>query len=255
MNLRILISRYLPLELVKEKKDVLFETLVTLLGREGVSKDPIVDQIFSFMANEENMRTALGWLEQSKISVNDQHLYELKPMHKQTILKVVFKSTAFSQEQKMDLLDLTLGEDKSDLSENCRVSCMASLPDPEVKAKIWQEITDMESKHSLYTLQAKMGAFYAHDQMDLTAPYEEKFFDVLYEYHEKSTFKQFNAFFYTLLPLRVIKDSYVVRLISTLNDTPDTEQMFSETVRDGIDMLIKSRQIREFAQSDSQPKL
>lgn len=163
MNLRILISRYLPLELVKEKKDVLFETLVTLLGREGVSKDPIVDQIFSFMANEENMRTALGWLEQSKISVNDQHLYELKPMHKQTILKVVFKSTAFSQEQKMDLLDLTLGEDKSDLSENCRVSCMASLPDPEVKAKIWQEITDMESKHSLYTLQAKMGAFYSHD--------------------------------------------------------------------------------------------
>ena len=43
MNLRELIASYIPNELVKEMKDVLFETLVTLLTKEGVSKDPIVD--------------------------------------------------------------------------------------------------------------------------------------------------------------------------------------------------------------------
>ena len=43
MNLSTLISNYLPRELVKEKKNVLFETLVILLGREDVLKDPIVD--------------------------------------------------------------------------------------------------------------------------------------------------------------------------------------------------------------------
>ena len=43
MHLRVLISAYIPLEMVSEKKDVLFETLVTLLGKEGVQKDPIVD--------------------------------------------------------------------------------------------------------------------------------------------------------------------------------------------------------------------
>ena len=42
------------------------------------------------------MRTALGWLEQSQITVDDKQLYELKPMHKRTILKVVFASTSFS---------------------------------------------------------------------------------------------------------------------------------------------------------------
>jgi len=43
MNLRVLIASYIPLELVKDMKDALFETLVTLLSKEGVSKDPIVD--------------------------------------------------------------------------------------------------------------------------------------------------------------------------------------------------------------------
>jgi len=71
MNLRVLIGSYIPLELVQQKKDVMFETLVTLLGKEGIQKDPIVDQLFGFLSAEENIRTALGWLEQSKISVGD----------------------------------------------------------------------------------------------------------------------------------------------------------------------------------------
>ena len=43
MNLSTLISNNLPHELVREKKNVLFETLVILLGREDVLKDSIVD--------------------------------------------------------------------------------------------------------------------------------------------------------------------------------------------------------------------
>jgi len=111
MHLRTLIAHYIPLDLVQEKKDILFDTLVTLLGKEGVQKDPIVDQLFSFLASEENMRTALGWMEQSKISVGDQSLYDIKMNHKQQILKIIFKSKNFSLEQKMDLLETTLGDD------------------------------------------------------------------------------------------------------------------------------------------------
>jgi len=43
MNLRLLISSYIPTELIKEKKDVMFGTLVALLAKEGIQKDPIVD--------------------------------------------------------------------------------------------------------------------------------------------------------------------------------------------------------------------
>ena len=43
MNLRQLIANFIPIELTREKKDALFQTLVTLLSKEGVQKDPIVD--------------------------------------------------------------------------------------------------------------------------------------------------------------------------------------------------------------------
>jgi hypothetical protein len=40
---------------------------------------------------------------------------------------------------------------------------MASLPNPEIKAKVWAEITDPNNSDSLYVRQAKMNGFYGHD--------------------------------------------------------------------------------------------
>ena len=215
---------------------------MTLLSKEGVSKDPIVDQLFSFLASEENIRTALGWMEQSKITVGDgEHLFDLMPKHKHTILQIFFKSRDFSKEQKMDLLETTLGEDKSDLVENCRAGCLAGLPDPEVKARVWQEVTDPNNTDSLYVRSAKMGGFYSFEQIDIVEPYFEKFFDILYEQHEKSTHKRFESFFFSLMPRMVVTDHHIVRLVSILQDTPDTEQMFSETLRDGVDLLVRTQ--------------
>ena len=59
------------------------------------------------------------------------------------------------------MLEKTIGDDKSDIAENVRLSCYASLPDPEQKAKTWQEITDSESKESKYVREAKMAGFYS----------------------------------------------------------------------------------------------
>ena len=92
----MLVKYYIPVHLVQQKTDELFEVLVTLLTKEGVTKDPIVDQLFEFLAGEENMRTALGWLEQSRIIVQDQDVYELRPKHKHAILKNLFSSRSFT---------------------------------------------------------------------------------------------------------------------------------------------------------------
>lgn len=119
-------------------------------------KDPIVDQLFGFLSAEANIRSALMWLEQSKIMVGDQNLYDLQKSHKMSILRLLFKSKYFGLDQKMALLESTLGDDKSDLAENCRASCMAGLPDAEVKAQIWAEITNPSSKDSVYVKSAKM---------------------------------------------------------------------------------------------------
>ncbi len=139
----------------------------------------------------------------------------------------------------MDLLEVTLGDDKSDLSENCRASCLAGLPDPEVKARVWQEITDPNSKDSLYVRNAKMAGFYSGEQMDIIEPYFDQFFDILVDLHEKSTYKVFTGFFHSLLPRIVVKDAYIVRLVTLLQEVPDNDQMFAETLKDGLDILIR----------------
>lgn len=61
LNLQVLMKSYIPNELVVEKKGELFDTLITLL-RKNVSKDPIVDQLFDFLATKENISMAIDWL-------------------------------------------------------------------------------------------------------------------------------------------------------------------------------------------------
>ncbi len=51
MNLASLISNYIPQESVKDNQKILFNTLVLLLQKEGVVKDPIVDSLFGFISD------------------------------------------------------------------------------------------------------------------------------------------------------------------------------------------------------------
>lgn len=247
MNLRVLIANYIPVEEVAEKKNVMFGTLLTLMTKEGVPKDSIVDQLFGFLSSEDNLRMAVEWLKQCKITLDGQDIFNLLPKHKHTILRVIFKSRIFDLETKMALLEETLGDDKSDLASNCRTSCLAGLPDPEVKARIWSEITDPNNSDSNYVRGAKMGSFYAADQLDIVEPYFDKFFDILPEMHEQMTHKAFEGFFYSMLPRLAVRDSHIVRLVTLLQDTPDTQKMFAETLRDGIDLLVRTQTIRAFA--------
>ncbi len=41
-----------------------------------------------------------------------------------------------------------MADDNSDIAVNTRAKCMASLPDAEIKAKVWAEIIDTNSKDS-----------------------------------------------------------------------------------------------------------
>jgi hypothetical protein len=50
----------------------------------------------------------------------------------------------------MEVIDMILGDDKSDIAERCRAQCMASLPNPDIKAKVWAEIIDPNNSDSLY---------------------------------------------------------------------------------------------------------
>lgn len=95
-----------------------------------------------------------------------------------------------------------------------------------------------------------MAGFYVDSQFDLVEPYFEKFFDVLMEQHKTSTKKKFESFFHSMIPTMVIKDSYIVKLVSILQDVPDTEQALQEMLRDGVDLLIRRQKCRQIAERD-----
>ena len=61
LNLRVLISNYIPTEIVSQKKNEIFVILMGLLQKKGVEKDPIVDQLFYFLSSEGNFLMAHNW--------------------------------------------------------------------------------------------------------------------------------------------------------------------------------------------------
>ena len=146
------------------------------------------------------MKQSLEWLEKSEISVNEKVLFTLQKSHKYTILAKLFKSRNFDYEFKMELLKKITADDNSDIAINTRAKCMAGLPDAAIKAKIWAEITDLNSKDSLYVKNAKIAGFYSWDQLDIISPYFDKYYEILPVLNQGTTYKYMSSFFYSLLP-------------------------------------------------------
>lgn len=90
-------------------------------------------------------------------------LYSLKQSHKNTILIKAFKFPGMDKEAKMKLLEEILGDEKSDLAINTRLTCLAGLPDANVKEDTWKAITDVNSQESLKERSAKMAGFKSWD--------------------------------------------------------------------------------------------
>lgn len=170
----------------------MFDVLLGLLKKEqGIPKDPIVDMIFGFVASDDQLKQCIEWMDQSEITVDGKSLYKLAKKHNYSILSRMFKSKSFSVEQKNAKLEKVIGDDKTDVAENTRAKCYAGLPDAEVKAKVWAEITDPHSKESVYLRTAKIQGFYSWDQVDILAPYFDQFYEVIAPLAKHASYRYF----------------------------------------------------------------
>jgi hypothetical protein len=60
--------------------------------------------------------------------------------------------------------------------------CEWSLPDPELKQRLWDEITDASTSDSLMDIRLKIGGFWQRQQqLDLIEPYFNRYYSVLYK--------------------------------------------------------------------------
>ena len=251
MNLSTLISRYIPTSLIAENKNKIFKTLLHLIqNRKDLPLDPLVDQIFTFVGNNgENFALIKEWAKAGWITStgSDNKIYELQKKHKFTILTHVFRHPEVALDAKMSMLNETMGDDKTDLAVNARAKCMAALPDAESKAKTWAELTDGQSKDSVYLRTAKIGGFYCAEQLPMLKPYFTKFFEVLPDIAKSCSHRYLETFFYSLLPTYEVEDAYIVKLISLKTNTPDSQHGFRQMLQDGIEIMLRCAEIRAFA--------
>ena len=104
---------------------------------------------------------ALTWFQQSRIVIDGVEVCPVYNKQKYWFLKNFFRSQAYTESAKLELLEAFLGDDKSMFAEKCRAGCIASLPNAEIKAHVWTEITDIDSEDSLIVLSARMVEFYS----------------------------------------------------------------------------------------------
>ena len=107
MNLSALIHYYIPIELVEEKEDLMFNTLLDLLAKEGLEeslKTPIVDNIFSFVIKPATVNMCIQWIETGKLTKNvggeEKVLFELNKKHKISLVKIAYKSVDVPLQKK-----------------------------------------------------------------------------------------------------------------------------------------------------------
>jgi len=77
------------------------------------------------------------------------------------------------------MMEHVIGDDKSDIAENTKLTCKASLPDAAIKEETWRALIDVNSTESLKERSAKMAGFHTWNQLDITRVYFDKFYDEL----------------------------------------------------------------------------
>lgn len=254
MNLGALINYYMPTDMIKPSKEKMFSTLLGILETvdSDVVKGTIVDSLFQFASSKEHLDLIQAWNKAGFVhsaGSPDTKIFEIKKSHKISIVKCVYKSADYGDDHKKALMEEVLVDDKSDLATQTRLTCEAMTNDPVLKEKIWQELIDPKTTCSLYERRSKMAGFYSSTNQEVYLPYYDKFYDYLSDLHVDHTYKYIESFFYSLLPRKTIEDRHIVKLMTIKTQVADTNNMYMNVLQDGIELLIRSKTIREYAQS------
>jgi hypothetical protein len=99
-------------------------------------------------------------------------------------LTTLCKSTVSTTDEKKELIQKVLGDDKSDDVQRIRITCEAAFADAENKERVWNILIEENSTHTVYQREAMMSGFKAGGQ-ELMAPYADKYYDALVNLSKK----------------------------------------------------------------------
>lgn len=116
-----------------------------------------IDKALSFTSSEEHLKLTASWILNGKVNIEDEDIsIELTNPQKYSICKMYWASPDFSIDDKKALRDKALENDDSDQAQNVRKVLDWSLPDAELKTRLWEEITDSQTTDSLMELRLKI---------------------------------------------------------------------------------------------------
>jgi hypothetical protein len=165
------------------------------------------------------------------------------------------KSQYLSFERVNKLLTQILGDDKSNLANEARLGCFAALPDQKVKQGVWVNLINPKSKMSLSEKEAQIHEFNQPNQFKILQPYQDEFFGNLIHMYQTTQYKFFKSYFNSLLPrMFEIEVARIDKLISVrqeythlLNDKVSPNDPFVKLITNGIELMQRSKKIRDFA--------
>jgi aminopeptidase N len=116
MNLKTLISSYLPTDLILPTKTFMFDLLMDMLRKDLPStvKGPIAEEVFSFVSSPEQMELVIEWNRKGFIFHKDQpetSLLALNKSHRNMVLKQFYKQLHIPLEEKQKLMEEIIGDD------------------------------------------------------------------------------------------------------------------------------------------------
>lgn len=140
-----------------------------------------LEKAVNFVTEKDHLKLCADWIMTGKFIYQGEHInVELTAAQKYQILRSYYASPYFNSDDKKALKSKALEGDASDAALIVSKECDYSLPDPELKQRLWESFTDPSNKESLKELTLKMQGFWQRkQQLDLISPYFEKYYQVL----------------------------------------------------------------------------
>lgn len=246
-------NTYLPPETVPRFNK---ETAQFFLKKAKKDKDNVelvrfcIEKALAFTTSEEHLRLLADWILNDKVIIEGEELgVELTANQKYAICKGYWAHSAFSLDEKKQLRDKALLDDNSDNASNIRKVLEYSLPDADLKERLWGEILDEQTTCSLMEIRLKVQGFWQrHAQPELMAPYFEKYYAVLKRVIDTRDREFAESFMNSLSPAfnaREQDENAFNELLSRCTDDNHFFTLFLKKQVDMIELIKKSRHLCE----------
>jgi aminopeptidase N len=255
-NIAPLIANYIPIRVYPHYASQMFDLTCELLGKNISNKEIVlnlIEALLSFAYLPEHAEFLKNWLiDGPSVTLNGNKVTIpsnlLTQDHRFSIVAFIHKIRTISIEEKSKLLEAEVERDKnSDRSIRARCSCKASLPDPAVKAEIWDKLINNPTSESLYNMKSYMAHFAPINQLDIVDDYLRiKFFDDVLKIGNQDFF-YITPFMMYFSPVLLVENEIIEKL-ETLAEKAKEFENLQKKLLELIDDMKRFRKAQSLAE-------